>query len=857
MIKFYYPLKNTSAKISLIFVFALLLNSCNTTRKLPKGKYLLVKNEFSVNNIKSKSEELSILAYQKPNAKILNYRFRLFLYNMAIQNPDSVFKTKFIKDPKKYDRMAKIYSKKQVNRLGKSFFNYGIHNSLKNVGEPASMFDESRSKKTLLRLASFYENKGFLDAKANYKIDTISRNKIKVNYEIKTGQAFVIDTINIKIETPQLDSIYKTNVGTTFLKKEQYNVGNIDAERSRVTNIFRNNGVYNFQQNFITFDVDTIGTKKKINLDLLINNRETLVKDSSKTENFKIYKISKVNIYTDANSTKKSNKLIDSTTYKNFNIYSSGKLKYRPKSLTDAVFIYKGGLFSDNKTNLTTQYLNNLRVFNYPTIQYAVDRNDSINNSLIANIYLVQRKKYGFKLSFDLTRSNIQLFGIAATTSVSIRNVFRGAEIFEIGARGNLGASEDLANPDNRFFNISEVGLDAKLIFPRILFPFNTNKIIPKTMIPSTFLSVGYAKQQNIGLDKENFTGALTYNWTPSRFKTMRLDLFNIQFVKNVNTSNYYNVYKSSYNVLNEIAQRNSNNPLYFDGNNNLVIESGTNFFTEDILGQNARLFLTPTDFKTVRSVEERRKRLTQNDLIFASSISYTLTSKKNQEDEDYFSMKTRLESAGNLLSLISKKPLDEDGNELLNNFFGVNYSQYFKTEFEYIKHWDLRGKKVLAFRSFTGIAIPYGNSNSVPFSRSYFAGGSNDNRAWQAYSLGPGRSGAINDFNEANFKIAISGELRFNIFNKINGAIFADVGNIWNVLDNVTDENSKFSSLKSLQYISLGSGFGLRYDFNFFVARLDIGFKTYDPSVNNEKNWFRDYNFANSVLNIGINYPF
>ena len=51
--------------------------------------------------------------------------------------------------------------------------------------------------------------------------------------------------------------------------------------------------------------------------------------------------------------------------------------------------------------------------------------------------------------------------------------------------------------------------------------------------------------------------------------------------------------------------------------------------------------------------------------------------------------------------------------------------------------------------------------------------------------------------------------------------------------------------------------GFGLRYDFSFFVVRLDFGFKTYNPAELAAKKWFRDYNFSHGVVNIGINYPF
>jgi len=105
--------------------------------------------------------------------------------------------------------------------------------------------------------------------------------------------------------------------------------------------------------------------------------------------------------------------------------------------------------------------------------------------------------------------------------------------------------------------------------------------------------------------------------------------------------------------------------------------------------------------------------------------------------------------------------------------------------------------------------------------------------------------------------KIALSSEFRFKILGDLKGAVFADAGNIWNVYDNVTDEKSTFTGFKSLENIALGTGFGLRYDLNFFVIRFDLGFKTYNPADETGKKWFRDYNIGHSVLNFGINYPF
>jgi outer membrane protein assembly factor BamA len=551
-------------------------------------------------------------------------------------------------------------------------------------------------------------------------------------------------------------------------------------------------------------------------------------------------------------------KVNDSVTFKKFNLYSYKKLKYKPNAITDAIFITPGSTYSDVRTSLTSRYLSNLKIFNYPSIQYKLDENDSTGSSLIAKIVLTPREKYSFRPTIDFTHSIIQKFGIAGSMGLTIRNIFNRAETFDIAARGNIGSSNDFNNPNNLFFNISEYGLDTKLSFPRMLSPIKIERIIPKTMLPFTTLNLGFAKQKNIGLDKENFTGSMSFNWTPKKNNAARFDLFNLQYVNNINVGNYFNVYKSSYNALNAYAKSYNTNASYTDSKGDLTIdEGGTGFFINDVLSGNTVLSSNDKDYKKIRSIEERRVRLTENNLILASSFSFTQTTKANLQDNTFYVFKTKIESAGNVMSLFATAAKTLNGQQTKKTIFDIEYSQYLKTEFEFIKHWDLASEKVFATRGFFGLAIPYGNSDNIPFSRSYFAGGSNDIRAWQPYGLGPGSSGGINDFNEANLKLTVSAELRFKIFNSLKGALFVDAGNIWNVLDNVKDETYTFTGIKSLENTAVGSGFGFRYDLSFFVVRLDLGFKTYNPADLSGKKWFRDYNFANSVLNIGINYPF
>jgi outer membrane protein assembly factor BamA len=850
-------LKNLTPKIALFFLFGILFYSCSEVRKLQKKELLIQDNEIIVNSKSTNSEDLQNQLYQKPNSKLLGFKPRLQLYNLSKKNADSSYQAWLLKKPNRLDRMIKLYSKKQVNRLGKSFFVSGYSDFFKEIGEAPSILDTAKVRKSEIRLHSYQFNRGFFDVKVASKIDSLKDKKVKVTYQINTGKPYIIDSIFRNIETPVVDSLYVTISGNSLIKSgETYTAENINNEKKRIATEFRNRGLYHFQENYIKKpDVDTIGKANKLNITFNIGNRVVKNADSTYTEPFKLYRINKVNVFTDKQVKEKAVG-IDSLSYKKFNFYSSGKLKYKPKALINAIFIEEGKLFSDQDRTLTTRALSNLRVFRYPQIQYV---EDATGNGLIANIVLTPLKKYEFNIKGDFTQSNIQLFGISGFTGITFRNLFKGAEILDFSLRGNLGSSKDasIKNSTNAFFNILEYGGDIKLSFPRIFFPINTKRLISKESLPSTSITLGLSKQTNIGLDKENYYGSFYYDWGLNKDETkkFKLDLFNLQFVKNLNIDNYFNVYNYSYNTLNNLAQTYNTNQDFEDANGNLTFSGALDFINEVKTG--GIPVANEIDFKAINTIGERRNRLIENNLILSSSFSYNLSTKSSINDVQFYNIKAKIESSGNVLNAIAKQKKEALNSNDNQTVFGVAYAQYIKTEFEYIKHLQLYKKSSVAFRFFGGVAVPYGNSNSVPFSRSYFAGGSNDNRGWQAYSLGPGSSLSVNDFNEANLKLSLNLEYRFNIFNSLNGALFTDAGNIWNVSDNVEDEKLKFKGSKSFQEIALGTGFGLRYDFGFFVIRGDLGFKAYNPAKEYSQRWLKDMNLSKAVFNIGINYPF
>ncbi len=850
-------MKETLKKIIAGCILITFFTACNVVKRVGPTDYLLTENSFFVNGQKRKTEALSKLSFQKKNTQLFGIPLQLHIYNLARPNRDSLFEFWLHKKPKREKKLISRLSKKQLDQLKAS--SIGINQWLKKTGEKPNLLDSLKINKTITNLERYYFSNGWFDRKIDFKVDTIGSKKAKLTFEINTGDPYHIGSISEKIESPVIDSLYKNLKSSSKLKKgDQFLISNFEEERSRLTTAFRNLGAFHFTQDYIRFENDTIGTEKKVDVTVQIQNRIIRNDDSIVRVPFQTYTIKDVNIFTDSTFENRSKTINDSVNFDNYNVYAYEKLNYKPGALTNAILIAKGSLFKDLDRSRTYRYLNELRTFKYPNIEYKENDGDS---TLTANIYLIPKKKYGIGFDVNVSQSNIQKVGLSFSSGVVIRNFFKGAETFEVSVLGAVGASKDGAKTGQKFFDINELGADIKLNIPRLFFPFKTEKIIPKYMSPSTRISTGFTGQTNIGLDKQTFNGVLSYKWFASKKVTNTLDLINFQFVRNLNPENYFSVYQNSFSRLDNIAIESYNTPSSFittnsGGQPELMISMADEFInlvSADNNFQNSN----PNDFQTVRNIKERKNRLTQNNFILASNFNYVRNSKENAFDTNFSIFRLKFEFAGNLLYNFSELLDLKNNTDGAYEVNGVPFSQYIKTEVDQIKLWDLGGSNVLALRSFFGIAIPFNNASSIPFSKSFFAGGSNDNRAWTAYDLGPGTSDNNNEFNEANMKLAFSFEYRFKLFGKMNGAFFTDAGNIWNVLDDVTDQKATFNNIESLKDLAVGAGFGFRYDFDFFILRLDTGFKAYDPTYGNSKRWLNDFNFSNAVYNIGINYPF
>lgn len=840
---------------TILFVFLgvsfLIFSSCNAVKHVKDNEFLLTKNVIKVNAKKNTDDVVSSYIMQRPNSQVLGTPISLHFYNIG--NPDFIESYEVWRDsfPKREYFFSKTFSEKQSRgyRTSKSKFNQWFFKS----GEAPVILDSTKSEQSKQNFIDHFKSQGYFRATADYAQFSKKNKRASIEYNISTGQMYKVGEVNKHILTPILDTLYEKNQASALIKRgNQFKFQDFEDEADRITKLYRNQGVYHFNRNTINFKADSTANSFKADITLNVSNRIVEKNDSVYTVPFKIQNVSKVNIYTDYTFAKKDNPYFASEAYNNYTFYAHDQIKYNTRLLTNSIFINTDSIYKDLDRELTRKSFRDLKNFRLVNIKY----NEIDDANLEANIFLTPYKKYSFAANTELSHSNIKQLGVSGKVSLMNRNIFKGAEILNFSLQGSFFNSTDVADKDKDiFFNAWEFGGDITLEVPRILFPIGTKKVIPKYMAPRTDFTLGTSFQKNIGLDKQLFTGILGYNWQSSKKIKHRIELLNAQFIKNLNPESYFDIYQSEYDDLVDISKNIAETtpipPDYYDDDGDLIALPFIDFVLDPTNGFETS---NPMEFDDTQNIDKRYEIITENVLVPSITYEFTYNNRKDYTDTDFSFFRLRLSSAGALSTVFAEETPNSSNKEL----FGIPIAQFIKTDIEYKRFWNIYEESSLAFRVFMGAAVPYGNSSDLPFNRSYFIGGANDLRAWKIYDLGPGSSDNNLEYNVGTLKFLTSLEYRFKILNSLKGAFFGDAGNIWDITDSpLIEEEGKFTGFESLSDIAFGTGFGVRYDFNFLVVRLDVGFKTYEPYLKDGKKWFTNYNFGHSVFNFGINYPF
>ena len=204
---------------------------------------------------------------------------------------------------------------------------------------------------------------------------------------------------------------------------------------------------------------------------------------------------------------------------------------------------------------------------------------------------------------------------------------------------------------------------------------------------------------------------------------------------------------------------------------------------------------------------------------------------------------------------LESEKTIGGESYEI----FGIRYAQFMRFDADVRQYAIINQHNTIVFRLAAGMGLTYGNSSVMPFEKSFFAGGANGIRAWQARDIGPGTYAGPANFDQiGDIKIETNIESRFDIIGVFEGAVFIDAGNIWLMNADADRPGAKFEMDQFFNEFAIGGGLGLRLNFSFFIIRLDAALPLKDPSRENEKRWVLNNSSVDDInFNLGIGYPF
>jgi outer membrane protein assembly factor BamA len=689
-----------------------------------------------------------------------------------------------------------------------------INRWLRNIGEDPVIFDSTLVDRSVEQMGLFMRNRGYYLSQVGDTIRYPSLNKARVTYNITSGPRYRLNDVFYRIEDKGLeDLVLNDSINSSLRRGRGFTSEMHNRERDRITAMLQENGYYNFSKAYVYFLADSAIGGHRINDTLVIMRPPENATGRTAGGNHAQYSIRNVYFQVDIDpqdiSFSETQEVLaaDTLFYEGVYIMYDKELEFKPDVLTNSNYIVPGDLYKASLVERTQSLLSGLRVFKYINIRFRdVDGQvDEQGRYLLDCVIQVLPGKYqSYSVEVEGTNSSGNL-GAAGNFKYQHKNIFKGAELFTLNTRLARQNQFVIRGGDGEKFNTLEMGTDVSVVFPKFFMPFRIEKFRQRYN-PKTTIAVAYNYQRRPDYTRTIAHARLGYTWRSSR--------------------------NSSHSLF----------PLDF----NLVnIPTVSSAFWEYI---ERNPFL----------------RYTYEDHLIAN-LNYTYLYNQQQlgsGPRDFWYFRFTAESAGNTLDLLS--PLWSSGQtEDYNTILGIRYAQYFKTDVDLRFHNSLGRFNSITYRFFGGIGIPYGNLNVLPFEKRYFSGGANSIRAWPVRSIGPGtfKDEAATFYNQtADIKLEMNVEYRFPLFWLLEGALFVDAGNIWGLREDVSPEGGLFQWDTFYKQLAVGTGFGTRLDFNYFIFRIDTGLKVHDPSAIAGEKWIpfnRKYTWGDVAFNFAIGYPF
>jgi outer membrane protein assembly factor BamA len=843
------------ARMLAFVIIATTYSSCTIQNNLNEGEVYFEDHKVDFTENKNdllpmsnvSADELLYLTKLKPNRKTLMFRLNMRLNTFV---------------PRKFLDRSILRIDARCKRINKKRFDKETRKNKKHkdpktcnglwpwlaytVGEAPVLLDTVLMNKGARQMQIYLRKNGYFNAVVNAESILNKENsffwkagkKSTVVYHVTLKDLYTINKVEWATEDANiLKQIPKLQEKTLLKSGERFRVENLDNERGRISLLLSNEGFYEFIPDFIVYQLDTVTSPKEVNVKLSVLNQKALDgygNLTGKTLPHRKFYIGEISFNTSFNPLNPNETPTDTVEYKGLDIYSIGLSCVKPVILDRRVEVKETQLFQQRYLDETYKRFSQLGVFKTVNIQLS-PRNDVKTGQALLDVKVLLAPNKKQALSFDPRVTNRSgNTGIYGNLIYKHRNVFRGAESFEfktvVGAEASQVLGGASANEGNQIvqrtfqLNTFEIGPELNLILPR-LFPRDLAKT-SRSNDPKTTLRAG-----------------MNYQRRPDYTRTLSQVSFGWTFIENPETVSSFDIEWAELSVIK------INRSVAFD----------------EWLGSLNDSYLANSY---------------QDHLILASRLGYTVNTQKdgNQARAFYYSGNI-IEGAGNLLRAIYQRlpnaETDSVGSYEINN---IRFAQYVKSDHDVRFYTQTDDRNKFAFRAFVGVGIPLKNLSSLPFEKSYFSGGANGLRAWQARTLGPGSfrdTTVIRSFNNiGDVKLELNAEYRFKITHMIQAAFFVDAGNIWLANKDNSRPNAEFDKNRFYKEFAIGTGAGLRLDFDFFIVRIDVGIPLRDPLKIDGEKWLwegkdeynaflTDVNNSPSsfklqpVLNLGLGFPF
>jgi len=792
-----------------LLLILFLTEACRSVKNLPEGSYLLWKNKIELNSDKvmvNKGEikdNLDHIIVQKPNSNYLEIA--------PFKVPMKLWR---------YNRRYKKLHTRPDSLLPKSV-------------ERPTIYDSATNERSMLFMKGYLFNQGYFYAKIT-DTTTFKGRKATVTYKVNAGANYLINKINYNVDDSTIrDIVLRNTAGSPLQKGKEFTYTLLEEERSRITALVNNHGYRRFNLENITFVIDTMEKSifrvagspfenavnfisqakgnKKTTLDV-----DVIIKETDDTLAYNRYVVGEVIVYPDYLGTRD---FTDPT----MKVRKMGGMEFRyhdryvrPRVLMEHIFINPGSLYSKENEDKTAAKLGELGIFQYIRVQPRENRTtrDTVNYSILLN----KAQKHDFATNYEISNGTTYTLGNSASVSFKNKNFLKGANLLSIGVNGGIETFyyDYLPGAVYERFKVMTMyyGINASVDFPKFLAPV-PKSIFSRSNLPHTIISAGENVINRINyFTLVNSSASFSYNWNETETKTWSIA------------------------------------PAFM----NIIRVPSVSATFQELLNNNA--YLRNSYKKT---------------FIEGENVVFKVDDNIKKHGINYSYLRLAFEEAGGIVGAVNAF------GAAVYGFDTIPYAQYTKFDFDARHYFTLR-RSVFAFRFYGGVGTPYGNSTTLPYIKQYFAGGPYSLRGWRIRTLGPGSyiDSSVNTLSQidrtADIKIELNSEYRFAVAPlfagavKMNGALFADAGNIWLSRKNSTYPGGEFALNKLGQDVALNLGVGARFDIaSFLTIRVDVAVPVKKPYVLTNNGWvFKDIDFSNPtwrknnvIPNISIGYPF